>query len=174
MLTYFKACKILAQAKMGSSNGRKVHRQEHYFITHLRRGNSREKCSFVESLMLSSCYFKTLLFIVNPAWWEFIADQWPPSAQAPPHSQLQNKLLSLTDPRQVRNHDIQGALTIPLSQCPMASYTRAKIQTPKLSARLDSFNMFQSLIPDLNWLIWWLIQQMFIDQWRTTIHKAWY
>lgn len=130
-----------------------MHRQEHYFITHLRRENSREKWPFVESLTLSSCYFKTFLFIVGPAWWEFITDQVATFCQVPssePTSkQVTHSVCCLADLKPRYTGSPYDSFT-PVSYG--LTYYRAKIHAPRLATRLGSFSMFQFLIRDPNYL----------------------
>lgn len=95
--------------------------------------------------MLSSCYFKTLLFIVGPAWWEFMAAQVATFPSVPSSDSTSSHTLwrLLADPKPWN----PGSLRIPVSQYPMASCTTGqKYILLDLTQDLALFNIHLILI----------------------------
>lgn len=121
--------------------------------------------------MLSSCYFKTLLFIVGPAWWEFMAAQVATFPSVPSSDSTSSHPLwrLLADPKPSN----PGSLRTPVSQYPMALCTTGqKYILLDLTQDLALFNIFQLLTPDPNWFVWWFLQQTFSDELPYTKHGA--
>lgn len=168
-----KLAKFLLRLRWGVQNERKVHRQEHDFIKHLRRENLREKWPFVKSLMLSSFYFKTLLFIAVVAWWELMAGYMATFCSVP-FSDSTSKQVTHSDGSSAHPEPWDTESTdnsfIQVSYSLMNNW--AKIHTPWLGTRLGSFVIHHLLIPDPNWFVGWFTQQMFSEGIPYTEHAT--